>query len=113
MVLKFILFALLFLAAQGLHCYTCKVSLAAESRGCSLIVVHGLLIAVASFAMERRLSSMWNLPRPGIEPVSPASAGVFLDTRCIPWYHWITREVLDIPFCQEGGFESPGLMQIS
>ena len=43
-----------------------------------------------SRALERRLSScgaraqllrgMWNLPRPGIEPVSPALAGGFLTT---------------------------------
>ena len=39
--------------------------------------MHGLVIVVY-FAMEHRFSSMWNLPRPGIEPVSSASAGVFL-----------------------------------
>ena len=36
------------LAALGL-------SLVAESRGYSLVVVHGLLIAVASLVMEHRL----------------------------------------------------------
>ena len=68
------------MTVQGLHCYTPELSLVAESRAYSLTVVQGLFIVVAYFAMEHRLSSMWNLPRPGIEPVSPASAGVFLTT---------------------------------
>ena len=57
--------------------------------------MHGLLIAVASLvaehgALERRLSScgaraqllrgMWDLPGPGLEPVSPALADGFLTT---------------------------------
>ena len=66
------------MAAQGLHCYTCELYLVAESRDYSLIIVHELLIVLAYFSMEHGLSSMWNLPRLGIEPVSPASAGVFL-----------------------------------
>ena len=83
-------------------------------RGLLFVVVHGLLIAVASRcgaralgtwasvvaahglsscgsrALECRLSSfgaqvqllrsMWDLPRPGLEPVSPALAGGFLTT---------------------------------
>ena len=36
------------------------------------------------------LPSMWNLPRPGIEPVSSALAGGFLATgppgKYLPWY---------------------------
>ena len=52
--------------------------------------MRGLLIAVASLVAECRLSSwgtqaylshgMWDLPRPGLEPLSPASAGRFLAT---------------------------------
>ena len=67
--------------------------------GLLFIAVHGLLIAVASLvvehglsscgsrALEHRLSSCgarsqllhstWDLPRPGIEPMSPALAGRF------------------------------------
>ena len=54
------------------------------------IVVHGPLTIVASLVAEHRLqtcrlsncgsraqllSGMWDLPRPGLEPVSPALAG--------------------------------------
>ena len=83
------------------------LSLVVASRGCSLVVVCGLLIAVASFvaeqgvsalrlntwsslALENRLSSrgtqaslfhsMWDLPGPGIEPVSLALQDRFLTT---------------------------------
>ena len=64
-------------------------------RGPFLIVVHGPLTIVASLVAEhrlqtRRLSScgsraqllrgMWDLPRPGLEPVSPALAGRFSTT---------------------------------
>ena len=64
-------------------------------RGLLFIAVCGLLIVVASLVVEhrpymRRLSScgswayllrgMWDLPRPGIEPVSSALAGRFLTT---------------------------------
>ena len=39
-----------------LHLYCCKgFSLVAASRGCSLVAVHGLLIAVASLVAEHRL----------------------------------------------------------
>ena len=55
----------------------------------SVVVVRGLS-SCGSRALERRLSScgarasffcsMWDLPRPGLEPVSPALAGGFLTT---------------------------------
>ena len=77
-----------------------------QRGGLLFVVVHGLLIAVAFLvaehglwahglsscgtqALERRLSScarayllrgMWDLPRPGLEPVSRALAGGFLTT---------------------------------
>ena len=58
----------------------------------SLVAEHGLLArglsSCGSWALELRLSScgswaellcgMWDLPRPGIEPMSPGSAGGFL-----------------------------------
>ena len=64
-------------------------------RGPLFIAVHGPLTVAASLVVEhtlqtRRLSScgsraqllhgMWDLPRPGLEPVSPALAGRFLTT---------------------------------
>ena len=67
-----------------------RLSLVAASRGCSLVAVRALLIRVASLVVEHRPSScgawaqlprgMWDLPRPGMQPVSPALAGGFLTT---------------------------------
>ena len=87
----------LFLEKINNRIYSCWVfvaasgpSLAVASGGCSLVAVHGLLTAVASPAAKHRLSScgpwaqllqgMWDLPRLGIEPVSPVLAGRFLTT---------------------------------
>ena len=72
------------------------------SGGYSLVVVFRLLIAMVSLVAEHRLGtwasvvvehrlstrgtqawllcSLWNLPRPGIKPMSPALAGRFLST---------------------------------
>ena len=62
----------------------------AESRVYFLIVVLGLLIAVASLDSELRLNGcgtgvslfldMWDLPGPGIKPTSPVLAGRFFTT---------------------------------
>ena len=64
-------------------------------RGPLLITVHGPLTIAASLAAEHRLQTcrlsscgsraqplcgMWDLPRPGLEPVSPASAVRFSNT---------------------------------
>ena len=56
----------------------------------SLVVEHGLLGVRASVVAARSLSScgawasllrgMWDIPRPGLEPVSPALAGRSLTT---------------------------------
>ena len=89
-----------FIALHGL-------SLVVASRGYSLVVVHGLLIAEASFVAEHRLQvhglnscgsqavkqglsncgaraqllgSVWDLPRSCTEPVSHELAGGFLST---------------------------------
>ena len=74
---------------------SCGLSLVAESQGCSLAVVHSLLLAGASLIEGHRLSArglrscgigaqllcgMWNLPGRGIEPVSRALAGEFFTT---------------------------------
>ena len=92
-------------AVPGLCCCA-GFSLAVGSESYSLGVVHGLLPVVASLrhtgsrahgfgnrcslALEHRLSrcsarasllcGMWNLPRPGIESMSPALAGGFFIT---------------------------------
>ena len=83
---KFIYFIYLFLAALGLHCCMRAFS-SCDERGLLFVVVRGLLIAVASLVAEHgfqecKLSScgsralllrgMWDLPRPGLEPMSPA-----------------------------------------
>ena len=70
-----------------------RLSLIMLREGYSLLVERGLLTAVAAPVAEHRsrareLSSaahglscpMWNLPGPGIEPVSAALAGRFLTT---------------------------------
>ena len=64
-------------------------------RGSLFIAVHGPLTIVASLVAEHRLQmrklsswgsraqllrGMWDLPRPGLEPVSPALAGRFSTT---------------------------------
>ena len=98
---KFIYFIYLFLAALGLRSCVRAFSSCGE-RGLLFVAVHGLLIAVASLVVARGLSScgsralecrlsscgardqllcsMWDLPGPGLEPVSPALAGGFLTT---------------------------------
>ena len=40
----------------------------------------GCLGSVAAWAQASLLLNMWDLPRPGIKPVSPASPGRFLTT---------------------------------
>ena len=64
-------------------------------RGPLFIAVHGPLTIAASLVVEHRLQTrrlsnsgsraqmlrgMWDLPRPGLEPVSPALAGRFSTT---------------------------------
>ena len=51
-------FIYLFLAVPGLHCYI-GFSLIATSRSYTLVVVHRLLIAVASLIAEHRLEGAW------------------------------------------------------
>ena len=92
--LKFYLFIYLFLTVLGLH-FCARAFSSCGKRGPLFIAVRGPLTVVASFVAEhrlqtRRLSScgsraqllhgMWDLPRPGLEPVSPALAGRFSTT---------------------------------
>ena len=77
------------MAALGLRCCARAFSSCGE-RGLLFVAVHGLLTAVASLVAEHRLQtrklgncgsraqllrSMWDPPRPGLEPVSSALAG--------------------------------------
>ena len=88
------LFIYLFLAVLGLR-FRARAFSSCGKRGPLFIAVRGPLTIAASLVAEhrlqtRRLSScdsraqllrgMWDLPRPGLEPVSPALAGGFLTT---------------------------------
>ena len=101
-----LLFIYLFLAVLCLCCCARAFSFCGK-RGLLLLAVRRLIVAVASLvaehglqtcglsscssqALEHRLSGcgsraqlfrgMWDLPGPGLEPVSPALAGGFLTT---------------------------------
>ena len=84
----------LFMAVLGL-CFCARAFSSCGKRGPLFIAVCGPLTVAASLVAEhrlqmRRLSScgsraqllrgMWDLPRPGLEPVSPALAGRFSTT---------------------------------
>ena len=92
------LFIYLFMAVLGLR-FCARAFSSCGKQGPLFIVVHGPLIIAASLVAEhrlqmRRLSScgsqaqllcgMWDPPRPGLEPVSPALAGRF-STTAPPW----------------------------
>ena len=87
-------FNLLFMAVLGLR-FCARAFSSCSEWGPLFIAVHGPLTVMASLIAEhklqtRRLSScgsraqslcsMWDLPRPGLEPVSPALAGRFSTT---------------------------------
>ena len=90
----FLLFIYLFLAVLGLR-FCARAFSSCGERGPPPITVRGPLTIVASLVAEHklqmhRLSScgsqaqllrgMWDPPRPGLEPVSPALAGRFSTT---------------------------------
>ena len=91
--LKFIYFYL-FLGVLGLR-FCARAFSSCGKRGPLFIAVHGPLTIAASLVAEHRLQthrlsncgsraqllhSMWDLPRPGLEPMSPALAGRFSTT---------------------------------
>ena len=91
---KFYLFIYLFMAVLGLRFYARAFS-SCSKRGPLFIAVRGPLTIVASLVAEHRLQTrrlsncgsraqplcgMRDLPRPGLEPVSPALAGRFSTT---------------------------------
>ena len=90
----FLIYLFIFLAVLGLR-FCARAFSSCSKRGPLFIAVHGPLTVVASLVAEhrlqtRRLSScgsraqllhgMWDPPRPGLEPVSPALAGRFSTT---------------------------------
>ena len=92
--LFFKLFIYLFMAVLGLH-FCARAFSSCGKQGPLFIAVRGPLTITASLVAEHRLQThrlsnygsraqplrgMWDLPRPGLEPVSPALAGGFLTT---------------------------------
>ena len=92
--LIFIYLFIYFLAVLGLR-FCARASSSYGKRGPLFIVVRGPLTIAASLVAEHRLQtrrlsssgsraqllrSMWDLPGPGLEPVSPALAGRFSTT---------------------------------
>ena len=88
------LFIYLFLAVLGLR-FCARAFSSCGERGPLFIAVRGPLTVTASLVAEHRLQThrlsscgsraqllcgMWDLPRPGLEPVSPALAGRFSTT---------------------------------
>ena len=82
------------MAVLGLH-FCARVFSSCGKRGPLFIAVRGPLTIEASLVVEHRLQTrrlsnrgpraqllrgMWDLPRPGLEPVSPALAGRFSTT---------------------------------
>ena len=82
------------MAVLGL-CFCTRAFSSCGKWGPLFIAVRGPLTVVASLVAEHRLQTrrlsncgsqaqllrgMWDLPRPGLEPVSPALAGRFLTT---------------------------------
>ena len=86
---SFSLFLFLFLAVLGLR-FCARAFSSCGKRGPLFIAVRGPLTVAEHRLQTRRLSNrgsraqllrgMWDLPRPGLEPVSPALAGGFSTT---------------------------------
>ena len=91
---KFIYLFILFMAVLGLR-FCARAFSSCGKWGPLLITVRRPLTIVAPLVAEQRLQTcrlsscgswaqllrgMWDLPRPGLEPVSPALAGGFLTT---------------------------------
>ena len=96
------LFIYLFLAVLGLR-FCARASSSCSKRGPLFIAVRGPLTIAASLVAAHRLQThrlsscgsraqllrgMWDLPRPGLEPGSPALAGR-LSTTAPPGKPWV------------------------
>ena len=90
----YLIFFFFFLAVLGLR-FCARAFSSCGERGPLFIAVRGPLTVAASLVAEHRLQThslsscgsraqllrgMWDLPRPGLEPVSPALAGRFSTT---------------------------------
>ena len=64
----------------GYSLWSCRVRYDWATNTHTLVADHGVLGAQASVVVAHGLSCIWNLPRPGFEPVSPALVGKFLTT---------------------------------
>ena len=111
-----------------------RLSLVVANRGCCLVGVHGLLIAVASLVVEHKpqsmrasvvvarglsscgaqaqlLCGMWNPPGPGIELVSPVLTGGFLTPgppgKSSVQFSSVTQ--LSLTLCDPMNHSTPGL----
>ena len=62
------------MAELGL-CFCARAFSSCGKRGPLLIAVRRPLTIAASPVAEHRFHGMWHLPRPGLEPMSPALAG--------------------------------------
>ena len=101
----------IFMAVLGLR-FCARASSSCGKRGPLFIAVHGPLTIAASLVAEHRLQThrlsncgsraqllhgMWDLPRPGLEPMSPALAGRFSTTAppgkpVFSFYHTLSPE---------------------
>ena len=134
----FFFFVYLFLAALGLR-FCVRAFSSCGKRGPLFIAVHGPLTIVASLVAEHRLQTrrlsncgsraqllrgVWDLPRPGLEPMSPALAGRFSTTappgkpntpeilfllhECQSlWVHILPSRTIHSPFSMEASMASP------
>ena len=90
----FLIYLFIFMAVLGLR-FCARAFSSCGKRGPLFIAVRGPLTIAASLVAEHRLQTrrlstcgsraqllcgMWDLPRPGLEPVSPALAGRFSTT---------------------------------
>ena len=108
-----ILFSYLFLTVLGLR-FCARAFSSCGERGPLFIAVHGSLTMAASLVAEHRLQTrrlsncgsraqllriMWDPPRPGLEPVSPALAGRLWTTAPPgkPKFHWFLLLFLLLP----------------
>ena len=106
------------MAVLGLR-FCAKAFSSYGERGPLFIAVREPLTIVASLVVEHRLQmrrlsscgswaqllrSMWDLPRPGLEPVSPALAGGFLTTappgKPMTWSLMAANAVNDAASCR-------------
>ena len=112
------------MAVLGLH-FCARAFSSCGKWGPLFITVRGPLIIAASLVAEHRLQmhrlsscgsraqllcGMWDLPRPGLEPLSPALAGRFSTTappgKPLQLFFLCTQETYNSPWPTAGGEKS-------